>query len=199
LLGPYHSLGNEYAVRSISLSLLDYTYSFIHIHIFLRSEELILRVYRADPNPLIPHDPELSTIPSEAYLQPPVSNKNFLISPPGSPPVGWESMREDPPNATPLADDLMEALQMLHVAQQHHQQNSERRKSSVELLIEPEESGVGVYVEDYDLVVDEDGYVVDVQEEERQDQDWVYGVTAPARSKWKPIPTAMPPMKPISA
>lgn len=69
----------------------------------------------------------------------------------------------------------------------------------MELLIEPEESGVGVYVEDYDLVVDEDGYVVDVQEEERQDQDWVYGVTAPARSKWKPIPTAMPPMKPISA
>lgn len=167
--------------------------------IFFRSEELILRVYRADPNPLIPQDPSLSTIPSGAYLQPPVADKNFLISPPGSPPVGWESMREDPPNAAPLADDLIDALHKLHVAQQHHQQTSEKRKSSFEVLIEPEESGVGVYVEDCDLIVDEDGFVVDVQEEERQEEEWVYGVTAPARSKWRPMPTAMPPAQPISA
>lgn len=158
-----------------------------------RSEELILRVYRADPNPLISHDPELSTIPSEAYLQPPVSDKNFLISPPGSPPVGWESMQEDPPNTTPLADDLMQALQRLHV----QQQSTERRKSSLEVLIEPEESGVGVYVEDCDVVVDEDGFIIESHEE--REEDWVYGVTAPARTKWSPLPTAMPPMRPISA
>lgn len=33
-----------------------------------------------------------------------------MISPPGSPPVGWEPIREDPPNRDTLADDLMKAL-----------------------------------------------------------------------------------------
>ncbi|KAF9453695.1 Calcipressin [Macrolepiota fuliginosa MF-IS2] len=154
-----------------------------------RSEELILRVYRADPNPLIPRDAE-SFIPLQNYLQPPVADKNFLISPPGSPPVGWESLREDPPNATPLADDLIEALRKLHVVQQQGQ-----RKSSLEVLLEPDEaSGVGVYVEDFDLTIgtgDEDMEAVE--------DDWVYGITAPARTKWKPIATAMPPMRTVLA
>ncbi|KXN91958.1 hypothetical protein AN958_11018 [Leucoagaricus sp. SymC.cos] len=159
-----------------------------------RPEELVLRVYRADPNPLLPNDPDLSTIPEGNYLQPPVSDKNFLISPPGSPPVGWESIREDPPNAAPLAEDLMEALKKLHV----QQGRKEIRKSSLEVLIEPEEAGVGVYVEDCDAILDEDGFVVEEQQGEDEDS-WVYGVTAPARTKWIPVPTAMPPMRPISA
>ncbi|PWZ02592.1 Calcipressin-domain-containing protein [Testicularia cyperi] len=40
----------------------------------------------------------------------PTTDKNFLISPPGSPPVGWEPIREDPPNRDTLAEDLMRAL-----------------------------------------------------------------------------------------
>ncbi len=109
---------------------------------YLRSEDFILRVYRAGPNPLISHDQDF---PSQNYLRPPVVEKNFLISPPGSPPVGWEAIKEDPPNMTPLADDLIEALRKLQVQQ--------RRKSSFEVLLEPnKESGVGVYVEDCDLV-----------------------------------------------
>lgn len=40
----------------------------------------------------------------------PTTDKNFLISPPGSPPVGWEPIREDPPNRDTLAEDLMKAL-----------------------------------------------------------------------------------------
>jgi len=144
-----------------------------------RSEDFILRVYRADPNPLISRDQDL---PSQNYLRPPVVEKNFLISPPGSPPVGWEPIKEDPPNMTPLADDLIEALRKLQVQQQ--------RKSSFEVLLEPnEESGVGVYVEDCDLA--------DSMEEDKDDE-WVYGVTAPARTKWRPVATAMPPMRPIS-
>lgn len=154
-----------------------------------RSEELILRVYRADPNPLIQRDgPAFSTIPSQNYLQPPVAEKNFLISPPGSPPVGWEPIPEEPPNTAPLADDLIEALKKLQVQQ-------EKRKSSLEVLLEPDEaSGVGVYVEDFDMIDGMDGDGEDILEEE-----WVYGVTAPARTKWRPVPTAMPPMRPISA
>lgn len=73
----------------------------------------------------------------------PTTDKNFLISPPGSPPVGWEPIREDPPNRDTLADDLMKALADLRDTGSHiesHQprvwgestsgdQGSEERKS----------------------------------------------------------------------
>jgi hypothetical protein len=115
------------------------------------------------------------------YLRPPQIEKNFLISPPGSPPVGWEPIREDPPNATPLADDLIAALRTLQL-KQHTQQG-------FEVLLEPNEGvGVGVYVEDCDS---KDGDEMDLEDDEK----WVYGETAPARQKWAPVPTAMPPMR----
>ncbi|KNE62684.1 hypothetical protein AMAG_07876 [Allomyces macrogynus ATCC 38327] len=40
------------------------------------------------------------------YLAPPVCGKMHLISPPGSPPLGWEQVVEDPPHPDPLAPDL---------------------------------------------------------------------------------------------
>ncbi|KAF9432861.1 carbohydrate-binding module 1 protein [Entomortierella beljakovae] len=53
---------------------------------------------------------EISEDPSDRYLHPPELEKNWLISPPGSPPVGWTQIREDPPNSVHLADDLVKAL-----------------------------------------------------------------------------------------
>jgi len=53
---------------------------------------------------------DLTLDPARHYLQPPELEKNWLISPPGSPPVGWTQIREDPPNAVHLADDLVKAL-----------------------------------------------------------------------------------------
>ncbi|CAG8745008.1 11295_t:CDS:2, partial [Acaulospora colombiana] len=50
---------------------------------------------------------------SPFHLRPPVPERNFLISPPGSPPVGWVAVREDPPNESPLAEDLVQALERL--------------------------------------------------------------------------------------
>jgi len=143
-------------------------------------QSTILRVYRADPNPVIPRG--TTWIPHTAYLQPPAVEKNFLISPPGSPPVGWEQIREDPPNPTPLAEDLIVALKKLKTHEDTY------RKPSFEQLLDPRDGpGVGVYVENCDGP--EDDFSVDIIEEE-----WIYGETAPARQKWRPIPTSLPPL-----
>jgi hypothetical protein len=92
-------------------------------------------------------------------------------------------VKEDPPNATPLAADLIEALRKLQVR---------HRQPGFEVLLEPEDgSGVGVYVEDCDCngMSDEDG----LGWREGAEDDWVYGEPSP-RIKWKPIATALPPM-----
>jgi len=143
--------------------------------------EVVLRVYRADPNPLTTKDMYGNAVPEANYLRPPAVDKNFLISPPGSPPVGWEQIKEDPPNPTPLADDLIQALKKLQL--------HEKKRSILEILLDPHEgSGVGVYVEDCG-----DDDCSDVEE-----SNWVYGETAPARAKWRPIATALPPLHAIS-
>ena len=118
--------------------------------------EITMRVYRADHTPL---DALNGTTAEGRYLLPPTTDKNFLISPPGSPPVGWEPIREDPPNAAPLADDLIMALKKLQIEQRHRRGGSvdgNGGRGSVEVLLEPDDViGVGVYVENCDE--EEDG------------------------------------------
>lgn len=61
--------------------------------------------------------------PDEVFLQPPPLEKQFLISPPCSPPVGWEQPRE----GGPVVDyDLMRALAQLAPGEHHelHPSNS---------------------------------------------------------------------------
>lgn len=53
------------------------------------------------------HDPN--------HLVPPEYPRNFLVSPPGSPPEGWEPIMEDAPNEQTLATDLAKALQSLEL------------------------------------------------------------------------------------
>ncbi|KAF5317634.1 hypothetical protein D9611_014971 [Ephemerocybe angulata] len=71
-----------------------------------------------------------------------------------------------PPNSTPLADDLMHALQKLKV------QEEEDERGSFAMLLHPDEAGVGVYVEDCDAGVSSDMH----------EDNWVYGETMPART-----------------
>ena len=49
----------------------------------------------------------------DQHLQAPESKKMFFISPPPSPPHGWESKNEDPPNQVVVAEDLAHALARL--------------------------------------------------------------------------------------
>ncbi|CCM04527.1 uncharacterized protein FIBRA_06708 [Fibroporia radiculosa] len=136
-----------------------------------------LRVYRADPTPIVSSG---NSAKDNMYLRPPEHEKNFLISPPGSPPVGWEQIREDPPNSTPLAADLITALRRLQL------QEEQRSGPGLAVLLEPQDGvGIGVYVED----CDGDGAT-----QAEEEQDWVYGEMSPARARWRPVPTALPPM-----
>ncbi|KAF9265909.1 hypothetical protein L218DRAFT_923382 [Marasmius fiardii PR-910] len=131
-------------------------------------QELALRVYRADPNPLI-FD---SVNPENQFLQPPVLERDIPTLPAGS-----------PGNPTPLADDLITALKNLQLQQSHY------RGSSVEVLMDATESGVSVVVEDCDFGVDKN-HLAWEEEDNR-----MYGVTAPSRTKWdhSQLFAAMPP------
>lgn len=57
------------------------------------------------------------------YLEPPVLQKNWLISPPGSPQEGWIQIEEDPPNSVTLHEDIQLALDRL--AQQLEQEEED--------------------------------------------------------------------------
>lgn len=52
--------------------------------------------------------------PSDQHLPLPKSDKLFFISPPPSPPMGWEVKPEDAPNKVVHAEDLAAALAKLH-------------------------------------------------------------------------------------
>lgn len=64
-----------------------------------------LRVYFGQPTPIETRDPHLAL---------PDAGKLFFISPPPSPPHGWEMRLEDAPNTQVHAEDLAEALAKLH-------------------------------------------------------------------------------------
>lgn len=78
------------------------------------------------PNPDGSQDP--STLSDDCKLKPPVSDKNFLISPPGSPPVGWEQIEEDAPNTASLAEDLCQRLRFLSVGDDEEAENEEENE-----------------------------------------------------------------------
>lgn len=54
--------------------------------------------------------------PSDQHLALPKSDRLFFISPPPSPPMGWEMKEEDAPNKIVHAEDLAAALARLHAS-----------------------------------------------------------------------------------
>lgn len=57
----------------------------------------------------------------DQHLKAPMADKQFFISPPPSPPHGWEMRNEGPPNKEVHAEDLAVALARLHARDQHYQ------------------------------------------------------------------------------
>jgi hypothetical protein len=88
--------------------------------------------------------------PSDQHLALPKSDKLFFISPPPSPPMGWEMRNEEAPNAFVLAEDLAAALAKLHAAADHQEYPSptdssptitRRRTGSTTMIYDPEDHG----------------------------------------------------------
>ncbi|KAK9764491.1 hypothetical protein K7432_007952 [Basidiobolus ranarum] len=65
-----------------------------------------IKIYFAEYNYTI-------TEATEHMLKLPDNDRLWLVSPPGSPPVGWMQEREEPPNDATLAEDLLHALRKL--------------------------------------------------------------------------------------
>ncbi|PNS16760.1 Calcipressin-like protein [Sphaceloma murrayae] len=84
-----------------------------HVRQLLDGENVMshrIRVYFGEPTELEEKDQTLHL---------PEAGKLFFISPPPSPPVGWEMRTEEPPNKDVHADDLVSALHKLNAAKSH--------------------------------------------------------------------------------
>ncbi|KAF3008676.1 hypothetical protein E8E13_009138 [Curvularia kusanoi] len=87
--------------------------------------------------------------PSDQHLPLPKSDKLFFISPPPSPPMGWEMRNEDAPNTVVHPEDLAEALAKLHARPEAHSPVSDsgpspitrRRTGSTLVVYHPEDHG----------------------------------------------------------
>lgn len=104
-----------------------------------------IRIYFGENTPDLQGDQHLSL---------PDAGKLLFISPPPSPPEGWESSLEDPPNAQTLAHDLAHALERLSDKAENYssppQSDTQVRSSSPITLLKPQDSttGLGVVVSD---------------------------------------------------
>jgi hypothetical protein len=88
--------------------------------------------------------------PSDQHLPLPKSDRLFFISPPPSPPMGWEMKEEDAPNKIVHPEDLAAALAKLH-AHPHNDALSpvdselspvgRRRTGSTTIVYHPEDHG----------------------------------------------------------
>jgi hypothetical protein len=159
-----------------------------------RRPGFVLRVFRGAPTPTRASQPSTLAVPA--------LEKNFLISPPGSPPVGWEPVVEDPPNKDALAADLIEALRRLQLS----------REGGVEVLVSSNESGVpavhleGEWTED-DLTGRDGSGIGMVKATVASMGGSGSGIATPLGASWqdgervpvKKIPTARPPLPSDSA
>jgi hypothetical protein len=149
-ISPIHAWAPLKSFRRIVVSFFD-EQSAINVRSIWDGEAILgerCRVYFGQPTPIDPRD---------SHLALPDAGKLFFISPPPSPPHGWEMKLEDAPNKVVHAEDLAEALARLR-----HQANAagnspaspttgdgplpspggrQQRSRSSTLIFQPEEHG----------------------------------------------------------
>lgn len=103
---PCHSFAPLRSLRRIIVSFFT-SAAAIQVRQLLDRETIMgsrVRCFFGEPTPIEDQDEK------ERHLKAPEAGKLFFISPPPSPPCGWESRHEDPPNRDVIASDLVEAL-----------------------------------------------------------------------------------------
>lgn len=143
---PIHSWAPLKSFRRIIVSFFNVD-SAIRIKQILDNEEIMgeqVRVYFGHPTSIEAKDEHLNL---------PDAGKLFFISPPPSPPHGWEMKMEDAPNKMVHAEDLAEALAKLHhrprtdlpaspISDGEHEAESRRQRSgSSTTIYHPENHG----------------------------------------------------------
>ncbi|EUC42497.1 hypothetical protein COCMIDRAFT_103331 [Bipolaris oryzae ATCC 44560] len=127
--------------RRIVVSFFD-TDSAIQVRQALDGEQLMgfrIRVYFGVNTPMNPSDQHLAL---------PKSDRLFFISPPPSPPMGWETKEEDAPNTIVHPEDLAAALAKLHANPEASSPTdngsntiTRRRTGSTTVVYHPEDHG----------------------------------------------------------
>ncbi|KAL1984975.1 hypothetical protein VTN96DRAFT_8531 [Rasamsonia emersonii] len=118
-VAPLNSFSPLPSLRRIVCSFLS-TDDAIRVRQHLEAEGLIdrknvrARIYFGEPTPI----ESTEEARRRKLLEAPHAQKLFFISPPPSPPQGWVSRPEDPPNKEVHASDLAEALARLRTEQQ---------------------------------------------------------------------------------
>lgn len=143
---PIHTWAPLKSFRRVVVSFFD-AESAITIRQKVDGEQIMgcrVRVYFGLNTPLNP---------SDQHLPLPKSDKLFFISPPPSPPMGWEMRNEDAPNQIVHAEDLAAALAKLHADHREYPSptddmnpelsplNSRRRAGSSTIVYHPEDHG----------------------------------------------------------
>ena len=88
-----------------------------HLRVFHGAHTVLVavRLIRPPPDRFYDVDSDVESAIFEPSFRPLVHERNFLVLPPGSPPVSWDQTHEEPPNEVPLAEDLQRALKQLRV------------------------------------------------------------------------------------
>lgn len=139
--------------------------------------------------------------PSDQHLPLPKSDRLFFISPPPSPPMGWEMKAEDAPNKIVHPEDLAAALARLHApshtdalspADSEFNPVGRRRTGSTTIVYHPEDHGdspnlPAIAVED---TTETPGFLTptDVME-------GIEGPIASQKAQGKTLSTARPPVE----